>query len=75
MWSDVAMTTPARRTKSFLVRMTPEEHAKLLDDASAEGVTVQVLVERRLLGKKDAQVRKYGPRPRPRQREELPLTG
>ncbi|MCH8614384.1 helix-turn-helix domain-containing protein [Arsenicicoccus dermatophilus] len=74
------MTTDPKpkRDKVCMVRLTTDEWARLNDEARAEGISLQALGERRLLGYKNAQGRR---RPngavsrRKKQEEELPLTG
>ena len=62
------------RQTQVLFRMSHAEKAQLRKDADALGITVQALMERRVLGKVDAVGRPPGSKPRPQQ-EELPLTG
>ena len=62
------------RQTQVLFRMSHAEKAQLRKDADALGITVQALMERRVLGKVDAVGRPPGRKPRPQQ-EELPLTG
>lgn len=61
------------RATSVLFRMSHAEKAALRRDADDLGITVQALLERRVLGKSDA-VTRHGARPK-RAQEGLPLTG
>ena len=54
--------------------MSVEQRAQLQADAQCLGITVQALLERRVLGIEDASSR-HGARPRRTQAERLPLTG
>lgn len=62
------------RQTSVLFRMSHDQKTQLRRDADALGITVQALLERRVLGNHDAVSRVPGRKPRPQQ-EELPLTG
>lgn len=61
------------RETSILFRLSHAEKAAIRHEAAELGLTVQALMERKLLGKEGV-VRHGGRRPRPQQ-EMLPLTG
>lgn len=52
------------REAAVLLRMSREDKRQLVEEARAAGLSVQVLLERRLLGKHDADNRKPGRSPR-----------
>jgi hypothetical protein len=52
------------RATGVLLRMSVEDKARLRSEAEAQGVSLQVLLERRLLGKPDADNRPPGRVPR-----------
>lgn len=65
-----------RHTITF--RVSTDERQQIRDAAAAEGVTVQVFLERRALGEPHRTDRRFGPTGNPRRRQaqrELPLTG
>lgn len=64
------------RRAAVLVRMSEETKAQLVAEAAEAGVSVQVLMERRLLGQHDAENRNPGRIPKDRRQPELfPMTG
>lgn len=64
------------RKAAILVRMSPEQKAVFVAEAQELGISVQVLMERKLLGKHDAENRAPGRVPKDRnQRELFRMTG
>lgn len=61
------------RATSVLFRMSHADKAGLVRDSKALGISVQALMERRVLGRTDATTRQPGRTPR--REEELPMTG
>lgn len=68
-------STHRSEVRSVMVtfRCSPAERAELRKRAGDEGISVQALLERLVLGRPDAQDRPSGP-PR-RHQQELPMTG
>lgn len=62
------------REAGVLLRMSQENKARLVEEAKEQGVSVQVLLERRLLGI-DAEDRKPGRVPKDRHPELFRMTG
>ena len=64
------------RRAAVLVRMSEEQKAALVEEATQEGISLQILMERRLLGHVDANNRPAGRKPKDRsQRELFKMTG
>ncbi|WP_156393603.1 hypothetical protein [Nocardioides sp. Root140] len=59
------------RRAAVLVRMSEEQKALLVEEAAMEGISLQVLMERRLLGNADATNRNPGRIPKDRNQTEL----
>lgn len=59
------------RRAAVLVRMSVEKKALLIEEAAEAGISLQVLMERRLLGFEDAENRNPGRVPKDRNQKEL----
>lgn len=62
------------RKAAVLLRMSPEDKEHLLAEAADEGISLQVLLERRLLGKHNDD-RNPGRKPKDRHPELFRMTG
>jgi hypothetical protein len=63
------------RVTGVLFRMSHDEKAQLKTEAKALGITVQALLERRVLGKADAQPRQPGRVPAAQKEALFSMTG
>lgn len=70
-----AQFTAEDRQTSVLFRLSHDERTKLRADAEELGITVQALLERRVLNKYVEGRRHGGRKPKDTQQETLPLTG
>ena len=60
---------------SVLVRMSPGQREQLRRDAAAHGMTMRAWAMYRLLGVEKLERRKPGPQAKPKDQQELPMTG